>query len=157
MIQTRILFICHGNICRSVAAEMIMRHLTEREKCQELVISSAAVSNEEEGNDIYPPMKRALIAHGIHCLHHTARKMTAKDYDEYDLLIGMDADNIWRMQRITEGDPENKMHLLLEYVDQPDKEVSDPWYTRDFERAYNDIFRGCTGLMEWIQIHRINE
>ena len=149
--MVRVLFICHGNICRSVAAEMIMRQIAEKNKMYSVNVSSAAVSYEEIGNDIYPPMRRVLSAHKITCSPHAARRMTPEDYTEYDLLIGMDVDNLKRMQRITGGDPDQKMHLLMEFAGLPEEEVSDPWYTRDFEKAYDDILRGCQGLLKHIQ------
>lgn len=149
--MTKILFVCHGNICRSVAAEMIMRQMVEQEKWKQVEIASAAVSDEEEGNEIYPPMRRVLVAHGITCCPHAARQMTARDYSEYDLLIGMDKDNVRRMQYITGGDSKGKIHMLMEYANAPQREVSDPWYTRNFEKAFEDILDGCTGLMKHIQ------
>ena len=95
--MVKVLFICHGNICRSVAAEMIMRQLLEQNKLSNISADSAAVSSEEIGNDIYPPMKRVLMNHGVKCHAHYARKMQAADYEHYDLLIGMDYDNLRRM------------------------------------------------------------
>ena len=146
--MVNVLFICHGNICRSVAAEMIMRQLLEQNKLSNISADSAAVSSEEIGNDIYPPMKRVLMNHGVKCHAHYARKMQAADYEHYDLLIGMDYDNLRRMEKITGGDPKYKMHLLMEYAGEKMAEVSDPWYTRDFEKSYQDILRGCNGLMK---------
>ena len=148
MIQTRILFVCHGNICRSVAAEMILRKDIEDAGLHNKVcVASAAATTEEIGNDIYPPMKRTLMAHGVPCLPHRARQMKGADYEQYDLLIGMDDENIQDMLEICHGDPKKKMHLLMEYAGLEGREVSDPWYTRNFERAYEDILQGCQGLL----------
>ena len=144
----RILFICHGNICRSAAAEMIARKLAEEAKVSEqLAFSSAAATSEEIGNDIYPPMKRVLLGHGVPCFPHAARQTTRRDYDVYDHLIGMDEENLWDMRRIYGGDPEGKISLMMDWAGFPGRAVSDPWYTRDFERAYWDIVQGCEGLI----------
>ncbi len=144
----RILYICHGNICRSAAAEMIARKLAEEAGVAErLAFSSAATTTEEIGNDIYPPMKRVLLGHGVLCLPHAARQTTRRDYDAYDHLIGMDEENLWDMRRIYGGDPEGKISLMMDWAGFPGRAVSDPWYTRDFERAYRDILQGCEGLI----------
>lgn len=145
--MNRILFVCHGNICRSVSAQYIMQDLAEKAgKSDEFLIDSAATSAEELGNPIYPPMRRALAAHEVPIGTHTARKLRASDYGTYDLLIGMDQENSFYMHRILKDDPEHKIHFLMEYTDTPDREIEDPWYTRDFEKAYQDILAGCQGL-----------
>ena len=144
----RILFICHGNICRSAAAEMIMRDILRRNHMENAVhVSSAATSLEEIGNDVYPPMKSTLAAHRVPCHPHSARRMTQRDYEDNDILIGMDRENIRNMERIAGGDPGDKIHYLMEYAGKPGQEVSDPWYTRDFETAFQDILEGCEGLL----------
>ncbi len=144
----KILFVCHGNICRSVAAEMIARMLAEEAGVSgQLAFSSAAATTEEIGNDIYPPMKRVLLGHGVPCLLHAARQTTRRDYGVYDYLIGMDEENLWDMRRIYGGDPEGKISLMMDWAGFPGRSVSDPWYTRDFERAYRDILQGCEGLI----------
>ena len=110
------------------------------------VVDSAATSTEEIGNPIYPPAARKLREKGVPILPHAARQMTRADYDTCDLLIGMDEANRRNMTRIAGGDGAGKIRLLLDFTDRPG-EVSDPWYTRDFERAYQDILRGCEGLL----------
>ena len=151
MTQTCLLFICHGNICRSVAAEMIMNKLTREAGLEkQICVSSAAATTEEIGNDIYPPMKRVLLSHGVPCAPHAARLLTRADGEKYDLIIGMDQENLWDMRRILGKQAESRLHLLMEYASAPGREVADPWYTRDFERAYRDILAGCEGLLKSI-------
>ena len=143
----RILFICHGNICRSPMAEYIMKELVKREGVAgDWEIESAAVSREEIGNPVYPPARRKLLEQGIPCGHHAARQMTRADYDRFDLLIGMDRSNLRTMQRICGGDPEGKIFRLLDFTGQAG-DVADPWYTGDFEATYRDIKAGCEGLL----------
>ena len=112
-------------------------------------IASAATSTEEIGNPVYPPARRKLAEHGIGCAGKTARQMTAADYREYDLLIGMDSANLRNMRRICGGDPEGKIRLLMDFTDRPG-DVADPWYTEDFETTWRDISAGCRGLLEWL-------
>lgn len=111
-------------------------------------IASAATSTEETGNPVYPAARRKLAEHGIGCAGKTARRLTAEDYRQYDLLIGMDRANLRNMRRICGGDPAGKLRLLLEYAGRPGGEVSDPWYTGDFEAAWRDIEAGCRGLLD---------
>ena len=146
----RILFVCHGNICRSPMAEFVMKHLVERAGLSgQFHIASAATSTEELGNEVYPPARRKLSEHGISCKGKTARQMTRRDYDEYDLLIGMDDWNIRNMERIAGGDPEGKIHKLMSFTERP-ADVADPWYTGDFERTWQDVLAGCTALLAYI-------
>ena len=145
----KILFICHGNICRSVAAEMVARKLAEDAGVSEqLFFSSAAATTEEIGNDIYPPMKRALLARGYACPRHSARQTTRADYAKYDYIIGMDDENMADMRYIYGGDPQKKLSRLLDWAGMTGASISDPWYTRDFEGALDEIERGCRGLMQ---------
>ena len=145
--MTRILFVCHGNICRSPMAEFIMKDLVKKAGLEDrFQIASAATSTEETGCPVYPPARRKLAEHGIGCAGKTARQLTRSDYAGYGLLIGMDRANIRNMNRICGGDPEGKIHPLLEYAGRPG-EVDDPWYTGDFETAYQDILAGCRGLL----------
>ena len=144
----RILFVCHGNICRSPMAEFIMKDLVEKAGLSDhFHIESAATSTEEIGNPVYPPARRKLAEHGISCAGKTARRLTSSDYGRYDFLIGMDRANLRNMQRICGGDPDGKLHLLMDYTDRPG-DVVDPWYTGDFETTWQDVLAGCRGLLE---------
>ena len=146
----RVLFICHGNICRSPMAEMILKHLVRERGLKGYVIDSAAVSREEIGNGVYPPARRELAAHGVRCDEHRARQIIAADYDAWDYLIGMDMSNITRMLRIFGGDPEGKVHRLLDFTGHP-VDVADPWYSDRFDIAYRDILRGCEALLDHLE------
>lgn len=149
--MTRILFICHGNICRSPMAEFVMKDLVKKASLEsEFHIESAATSTEELGNSVYPPARRKLAEHGIGCAGKTARQLTNGDYDKFDLLIGMDRENLWYMNRICGGDFYDKFHLLMDFTARPG-DVADPWYTRDFEAAWRDVLEGCTGLLKFLQ------
>ena len=149
--MTRVLFVCHGNICRSPMAEFVLRDMAEATgRGAEFVIASAATSTEEIGNPVYPPARRKLAEHGIRCGGKTARQMTAEDYRRYDLLIGMDGRNLANMRRICGGDPDGKMHLLMDFTCRPG-EVADPWYTGDFDAAWRDVTEGCRGLLQWLE------
>lgn len=146
--MTKILFICHGNICRSPMAEFVMKDLVQKAGLSEqFQIESAATSTEELGNPVYPPVRRKLAEHGIDCSGKTARQLKNSDYEQYDLLIGMDQANLRNMYRICGGDYADKMHLLMDYTARPG-DVADPWYTRDFEATWQDVLEGCRGLLE---------
>ena len=146
--KTRILFVCHGNICRSPMAEFIMKKLVaDAGLSDRFDIASAATSSEEIGNGVYPPARRMLASHGIGCEGKTARQMTSADYGRYDLLICMDSYNVRNMQRICHGDPEGKIHLLLDYTSRGG-EVADPWYTGNFDATWCDCLEGCTCLLK---------
>lgn len=149
-IMIKVLFVCHGNICRSPMAEFVMKDMVAKAGAGErFVIDSAATSTEELGNPVYPPARRELAAHGVVCGPHTARQMTRADYDKYDLLIGMDSANIRNMTRICGGDPAGKIHRLLDYTARPG-DVADPWYTGDFSTTWRDVAEGCRGLLKAI-------
>ena len=146
----KILFVCHGNICRSVAAEMVLRQMIDEARpgsLPEISVESAAATREEIGNDIYPPMKRALQARGYVCHHHAAWQTTRADYDRFDYIIGMDSENLYDMRRIYGGDASGKISLLRAWAGQPGREIDDPWYTRNFEGVLSQIEEGCRGLL----------
>ena len=146
--MTKILFVCHGNICRSPMAEFVMKDLARRKGLADMfVIASAATSREEIGNPVYPPARRKLAEHGISCASHAARQMTRRDYEHFDRILGMDHANIRNIQRIAGGDPDGKIALLLDHAGRPGQEVADPWYTGDFDAAWEDILAGCEGLL----------
>ena len=145
--MTKILFVCHGNICRSPMAEFVMRDMAERAGlAREIGVASAATTGEELGNPVYPPARRKLAEHGLDCAGKKARRMTREDYERYDLLIGMDEENLYDMRRICGGDPADKIHLLMDYTRRPGS-VADPWYTRDFDATWRDVEEGCRGLL----------
>ena len=132
-------------------AEFVMKDIVRKAGLEDLFeIESAATSTEEIGNEVYPPAKRKLAEHGISCKGKTARQMTHRDYDRFDLLIGMDSWNFRNMNRICGGDPEMKIRLLMDFTDEP-RDVADPWYTRDYDTAYRDIRKGLEGFMKFLE------
>ncbi len=143
----RILFVCHGNICRSPMAEFVMKDLVRKAGLEaDFHIESAATSTEELGNEVYPPARRKLAEHGISCKGKTARQMTRRDYDSFDLLIGMDRWNIRNMECISGGDNQRKIYMLMDYTERPG-EVADPWYTGNFDATWRDVSEGCAALL----------
>ena len=147
----KILFVCHGNICRSPMAEFVMKDMVKRKGLAESIeIHSAATSTEEIGNPVYPPARRTLSEHGISCDGKTARRMTKGDYDYYDYIVAMDKNNIRNIERIVGDDQDRKISLLLSYAG-IDRDISDPWYTGNFEATWNDVVKGCKGLLENIE------
>ena len=150
----KIMFVCHGNICRSPMAEFILKDLTKKRGIADrFVIASSATSTEEIwngiGNPVYPPARAELAKHGLSCDSKRAVQLKKSDYDKYDLFIGMDSANIRNMLRILGGDPNGKVHKLMDYTDRGG-DVADPWYSRRFDAAYQDIFEGCTALLDAI-------
>ena len=132
-------------------AEFVMKDLVKKAGLEtEFLIASAATSTEAIGNPVYPPARRKLAEHGISCAGKTSRQLTGTDYDQYDLLIGMDHANIRNMNRICGGDPAGKLHLLMEYTSRPG-DVANPWFTGDFETTWQDVLAGCKGLLERLQ------
>ena len=150
--MTKILFICHGNICRSPMAEFVMKHLVEETGlCDRFEIQSAATSTEEIGNPVYPPAKRKLAEHGISCEGKTARQMTRSDYHYYDKVVAMDRNNLRNLRRMFGDDTEHKISLLMDHTHRPG-DVADPWYTGDFEATWRDVLEGCRGLLDEMAI-----
>lgn len=171
----RILFVCHGNICRSTMAEYVMRELADRAGARERVlVDSAATSQEEVGNDVHPGTRRVLAREGIPCGHHRSRQMGPADYERFDYLVGMDAENLAGMYRLLSGekgygwswdrvspdqarraDPLGKVSLLMDWTGTP-RDVADPWYTGDFDATFRDVYAGCSALLQRLlnQNHR---
>ena len=147
----KILFVCHGNICRSTMAEYVMKHLVKNAGLEgEFYIDSAATSTEEIGNGVHHGTRRKLAQMGVPCGDHRARQMTRADYEKFDLLIGMDNANIRNMTRIAGGDDEGKIRRMLDYTNRPG-EVADPWYTGNFDETWDDIIEGCTNLLKQLR------
>lgn len=146
----KVLFICHGNICRSTMAESVFTHLVTTRGLFELFdINSAATSREEIGNSPHYGMVRKLQQVGIPVVPHRAVQMTRQDYLEYDYLIGMDTANIRNMNAIAGGDPKGKIYKLLSFAGEG-RDVADPWYTGDFDATYRDVLAGCEGFLEFL-------
>ena len=124
--------------------------IKKRGLADRIQVASAATSTEEIGNDMYPPAKRKLDKEHIPYTRHYARQVTKTDYDEYDLLLCMEQYNIRNLKRIIPSDPDKKIHLLLDFSNKP-RDISDPWYTGDFDRAYDDITEGCESLLDYLK------
>lgn len=151
----RILFVCHGNICRSTMAQFVFRHLAcQQGREQEFYIDSAATSTEEIGNPVHPGTRRKLAQECIPCGGHRARQLRREEYDQFDLLIGMDDANLRNMRRMLGGDPEGKIRGLLDYAGRPGESIADPWYTGNFDETYEDVLAGCQGLLEQLTADR---
>jgi len=146
----KVLFICHGNICRSTMAESVFTHLVHQKGLQDCFeINSAATSREEIGNPPHYGTVTKLKRVGIPVVPHRARQMTKADYDHYDYLIGMDSANIRNMNRIAGGDPQNKIHKLPSFAGLR-KDIADPWYTGNFDETYNDVLEGCEAFIQYL-------
>ena len=147
----KILFICLGNICRSPMAEFLMKDMVKkRGQESEFYIASAATSSYEIGNPVHPGTRKKLAQYGISVSGKTAVQLTKADYNKYDYLIGMEASNIRNILRITSGDPQHKVHKLLDFAGS-NRDIADPWYTGNFDVTYDDIYEGCTALLEFLQ------
>ena len=150
--MTKIMFVCHGNICRSPMAEFIFKDMIRKQGLdQDFVVRSCATSTEEiwgdVGNPVYPPAQRELKKHGISCEGKRAVQLKKSDYDKYDLFIAMDSMNLRNIGRIFGNDPQNKVHKMMDYTNRKG-DVADPWYTGRFDVTYTDILDGCKGLLE---------
>lgn len=144
----KILFICHGNICRSPMAEMVLKHMVrERHIEKEFFIASAATSTEEIGNNVHPGTRKKLAEEGIACEIRQAVQVRKKDYPNYDYLIVMDANNYRNLMWMLGGDPEHKVYRLLDFAGRKGQDIADPWYTGNFDETYDDITEGCEGLL----------
>ena len=149
--QVKVLFVCHGNICRSTMAQSIFTYLARNKGVlDEFEIDSAATSTEELGNPMYPPAVRALTKHGIPIVDHRARQMTRDDYKHFDHIVIMDSENHRNVMRMTGNDPDGKVVWLL------DRAVADPWWTGEFETTYEDILEGCSDLLEKLLDYRFS-
>ena len=151
----KVLFVCHGNICRSPMAEFIFKHIiAQNETKNQYYISSSATSTEEIwngiGNPVYPPAREELAKHGIGCDGKRAVQLQKSDYDKYDLFVGMDSTNIRNMYRILGNDPDNKIHKLMDYTGRGG-DVADPWYSDRFDITYRDVYEGCLALLEALE------
>ncbi len=147
----KILFICHGNICRSTMAQYVFQHLVDLNNLSDrFYIDSAATSTEEIGNGIHYGTRRKLDQVGIKYGDHRARQIKKSDYDKYDYLIGMDSANIRNIRRVMGDDPEEKIYKLLEFAGSS-RDIADPWYTGNFDETYDDVLEGCEALLENIK------
>lgn len=152
----KIMFVCHGNICRSPMAEFIMKDLVRRNGLEEtLYVESSATSSEEIGNDIYPPAASVLLRHGINYTRRQARRITLSDYDNFDMIIVMEQYNISNLMRIIGTDSDCKVWKLLDFTEQfieqgTGCDISDPWYHGNFDKTYKEILAGCKALLNYL-------
>ena len=145
----KVLFLCHGNICRSTMAEMVLKHLVrERNIADCFYIDSAATSREEIGNGVHYGTRRKLAEVGIPCEDHRARQVTKKYYEKFDYLIVMDSNNVRNLNRIIGSDPDGKVYKLLDFTERTGASIADPWYTGNFDETYRDVLEGCEGFLK---------
>ena len=146
----RVLFVCHGNICRSPMAEFVLKDMVKKRGIEsDFEIRSRATSTEEIGNDIHPGTRRVLKKHGVPTFPRMATQLTARDYSQYDYLIAMDHYNLRNIRRIVGEDTQQKVHLLLSFAGRSG-DIADPWYTGDFDETYRDVVDGCRGLLKYL-------
>lgn len=151
LIMIKVLFVCHGNICRSPMAEFVFKDMVKKEGLEkEFLIASAATSTEEIGNGVHYGTKQKLALYNISCAGKKAVHMKKVDYEKYDYLLGMDNANIRNMNRIANSDNEYKIKRLLDYSNAP-RDIADPWYTGNFDKTYDDVVEGCTALLTYIK------
>ena len=144
----KILFVCHGSICRSPMAKYVLKDMVDKRGiAQDFYIDCAAMTYEEIGNPVYPPVRQVLNAHGINCDGYAARHVRKDEYREYDIIIGMDAENMRDLAYEFGADKDDKIYRLLDFTDRP-RDIDDPWYTRKFDVCYDDVLRGCEGLLK---------
>ena len=145
----KVLFICHGNICRSTMAQFVFDYLARQKGLGgEFYLDSAGTSTEELGNPVHPGTRRKLAQVGVPCPTHYARQLKKDEYGKFDLLIGMDQANLRNMNRMLGGDPDGKIHGLLDYAGRPGQNIADPWYTGNFDETYEDVLAGCQALLD---------
>jgi protein-tyrosine phosphatase len=148
--MVKIMFVCHGNICRSPMAEFVFRHMVkDKHILDKFIIASSATSREEIGNSVHHGTKRKLREVGISCDGKTAVQLTKKDYKNYDYIICMESYNMKNVLKIIGEDKEGKVHRLLDFST-PSRDIADPWYTGNFDETYKDIVEGCTALLDYI-------
>ena len=149
--MTRVLFICHGNICRSTMAQFVFQHIVnERGLSDRFYIDSMATSTEELGNPPHRGTVRKMHEVGIHVIPHEARQVSWRDYDKFDYIIGMDTWNIRNLNRMLKGDPDGKVHKFLTFAGS-ERDIADPWYTGDFDATYRDVCEGCEGFLTYLR------
>ncbi len=148
----RVMFVCHGNICRSPMAEFLLKDMVDKRGISDrFIIESAATTNEEIGNPVYPGTRKRLAREGISVDGKFAKRLRRDDYDKFDLIIGMDEENMRDMKRLFGDDSDGKVYKMMEFAG-IDRDVADPWYTGDFEATYDDIYEGCIGLLNFLRV-----
>jgi len=146
----KVMFVCHGNICRSPMAEFIFKNMVKEKGLSEnFYIASCATSTEEIGNSVYPPARRKLMDHNLFCDGKRSVQLRKEDYNKFDYLVAMDQKNMRNIFKIIKEDTENKVYKLLDFTSTP-KDIADPWYSGDFDTTYKEIYEGCLGLLKFI-------
>ncbi|MFW2491842.1 low molecular weight protein-tyrosine-phosphatase [Clostridium chromiireducens] len=146
----KVMFVCHGNICRSPMAEFIFKNMVKQKGMTDnFYIASCATSTEEIGNSVYPPARRKLMEHNISCEGKRSVQLRKEDYNKFDYLVAMDQKNMRNIFKIIKEDRKNKVYKLLDFTTIP-KDIADPWYSGDFDTTYNEIYEGCRGLLDFI-------